>query len=87
MNEMQHGQHFGAVTYQDMSFVSVRVISFLCDEEQPVKQKQSALVLGSLKTKCALQNQLSVTCQVWSFPVSEQALNLLRGTTSVNHTV
>lgn len=52
----EYSQRSGAVTYKDMGFVCVSVVSLLCDEEKSVKQKQSALVLGTLKAKCSLQD-------------------------------
>lgn len=65
-------------TYQDVSFVSKRVVSLLCDEKQLVKEEEGALILGPLDAEGSFKDQFPIAGQVWPLPVSEQTLNLLK---------
>lgn len=65
-------------TYQDVSFVCKRVISFLCNEKQLVEEEEGPLVLGPLDAEGSFQYQFPIAGQVWPLPVSEQTLYLLK---------
>lgn len=68
------------MTDQNVGLVRVGFFSFLGDEKELVEQEESAFVFGSLQTKSALEDQLSVSDQIRAFPVGQQALDFLRGT-------
>lgn len=63
---------------QDVSLVRVGFFSFLGNQQELVKQKESSFVFGSLQTKRSFKNQLSIANQVRAFPVGQEALDLLQ---------
>lgn len=67
-----------SLTYQYVSFVCKHFIPLFRDQQQLVKEKQRALIFGSLNAERSLQNQLPITGKIGSFPVGEQALYLLQ---------
>lgn len=66
------------LSYRDVGLIDIMFSSSFGDEEHAVKEKECTLVLGTMDTEGALENQFSICSQIRSLPVYEQRLDFLR---------